>query len=116
MLNVLSRAFTLAKNRIHLRPVIEKLPVDNCRKLYFAEAEYKSLCKHLPDDFRIVAQVAHITGWRISDSLQAKTTCNWDAKKRKLILEAGADKRIQRSILSADQPVAKDSGRAGGRY
>ena len=64
MLAVISRAFSLAKNRFPLRPSLEKLEVDNARKVFFTESEFHTLCVHLPDDVRRVVQAAWHLGWR----------------------------------------------------
>ncbi len=65
MLQVITRAFSLAKNRLSEQPLIEKLRTgDNSRKGHFKPGELEEPFTHLPDDILRMIRVFEITGWR----------------------------------------------------
>ena len=72
MLSVLELAFSLAANRLPMRPNIGKhkfKKLNNARKGYFKEPESATLFSHLPNDVRLPIELLNETGWRLMEIL-----------------------------------------------
>lgn len=92
-LSTLKRAFNLAvrAGRLHVRPYIPSIEVNNVRKGFFEANELKAVVKELPDDIRPIIRFCFLTGWRISEVL----TLPWrqvDLKAGIVRLEPGTTK------------------------
>jgi integrase len=99
MLTLITRSFTLAKNRIPFRPVFQKFHPENSRKTFFSQAEFTSLCRHLPNDVRRLIQVQYLTGWRFPSELGSRERRHVDWERGCIILEAGEAKNNQPRIF-----------------
>ena len=91
-LATIRRAFSLAKNRFPMRPMIEMLVENYARKIFFTESEYKLLIQYLPDDGDAQLMVAWITGWRMPSEILTRMKHHVDWKSNQLILEPGETK------------------------
>jgi integrase len=84
-LAALRRMFSLAiKQRLlspGQKPLIEMLRVNNIRKGFFEQEQFRAVLRHLPDECKTIATVAYVTGWRRKELL----TRQW----RHLDLDAG---------------------------
>ena len=126
MLQVLTRAFSLAKNRLSEQPLIEKLKTgDNSRKGHFKPEERESLYKHLPEDVLRMIRVFEITGWRSWSEIASRKRAHVDWKAGELILEPGEAKNSEprifpligelRAILEEQEQVTKELEKQLGR-
>jgi hypothetical protein len=99
MMSVLSLAFSLAENRISLRPVIKKFNLQNSRKVYFTENEMNLLCRKLPDDVRRPVRLMYLIGWRAWSEVFSRERRHVDWKKSVLFLEPGEAKNKEPRIF-----------------
>jgi len=72
-LAALQRLFSLAiKQRLlspGQKPLIEMLRVNNIRKGFFEQEQFRAVLRHLPDECKTIATVAYVTGWRRKELL-----------------------------------------------
>lgn len=86
MLQLISRAFKLAENRLP-RPAIEKLDTgDNSRKVFFTDAETATLLKYLPAEIARPVEMLNLTGWRLCEMLSRQ---KHHIENNSLVLEPG---------------------------
>ncbi len=68
-LAIMKHAFTLAvkAGRLVLRPPFPTITVDNTRKGFFEEADFRAVCERLPEDLHPLAEFGYLTGWRVEE-------------------------------------------------
>ena len=125
MLTVLELSFSLATNRLPMRPNIGKhkfKKLDNARKGHFKEKEYVTLCKHFPDDVRRPIEALNETGWRVMEILSRQRA---HVLSDRIILEPEETKNSEgrffpitatlRMILDEQEVVTKELEKREGR-
>ena len=93
-LAVLRRAFRLGgrAGKVAACPEIQMLHVENARKGFFEQEQYRAVVKHLPEYLRPLAAIAYITGWRAMSELLSRQWRHVDLAKGWLRLDPGESK------------------------
>jgi integrase len=92
-ISMLKRMFTLSRKFLPVRPNFPNLRLDNIRKGFFEESEFRKLLENLDEDLRPVMQFSYLTGWRIkSEILSLKWNVNVDLIAGEVRLEPGTTK------------------------
>lgn len=99
MLSVLSLSFSLAENRLSVRPVIKKFNPQNARKAFFTDKEIDLLCQYLPYDVARPVRVMYLIGWRAWSEVFSRERRHLDLKTGKLVLEPGEAKNKEPRIF-----------------
>lgn len=96
-LSLLKRAFHLAHKAgpVASRPETDKLDLNNARKGFFEEDQFRTVVRHLPDDLKPVVHVAYLTGWRVDSEILTRKRSHLDLKAGWLRLEPGETKNQQ---------------------
>jgi integrase len=93
-LATLRRALRLAQELGHLAsvPLIRTLrPAPPCQG-FFEPDEFAAVVRELPDDLALVARIAYVYGWRLTDEVLPLTRSQVDLEARTLRLEPGSTK------------------------
>jgi integrase len=93
-LAALKRMFRLGERaeRVARRPYIEMLHEANVRKGFLEWADFRAIVQHLPEDLKVVFEVAFSTGWRVKSELLSRQKSHVDLVNRWLRLEPGESK------------------------
>lgn len=91
---ILRRGFRLAlkKRRVASVPNFDLLHVSNARQGFFEREQYEAVVRHLPEDLKVVARVAFITGWRANSELLSRQWRHANFEAGCLRLDAGETK------------------------
>lgn len=100
-LAALKRMFNLAlqTEKIHRKPYIPMLKLNNARQGFFEEHEFLRLLPHLPDDLRPPVTFAYWTGWRIKSEILSLTWAQVDFDAATVRLEPGTTKNQEGRLL-----------------
>jgi integrase len=93
-LATLRRALRLAQELGHLAsvPPIRTLRPAPPRQGFFEPDEFAAVVRELPDDLALVARIAYVYGWRLTDEVLPLTRSQVDLEARTLRLEPGSTK------------------------
>ena len=93
-LAALKRMFRLGKRcaKVAEIPYISLLQEDNVRKGFFEREQLEAVLAHLPQHLKPVAEVAYITGWRVTSEILPRQWQNVDFTGGLLRLEPGETK------------------------
>lgn len=118
-LQCLRRMFRLAVKvkRLQLAPEIELLQERNARKGFLEDEQLRSILLKLPDRWRVLVRVAHVTGWRVRSELLTREWRHLDLDEGWLRLEPGETKNDEgrmfplppdlKSLLKAQQDATR---------
>lgn len=93
-LTALRRMFNLALQAEKLRhkPHIPHLEENNVRQGFFEEEAFRAVLKHLPEEVKLVASFAYITGWRVPSEVLPITWPQVEFRAGVVRLEPGTTK------------------------
>jgi integrase len=93
-LAALRRAFRLGAQagKVVKVPHFPSIRVENARKGFFEEADFRRVLDHLPEPLRVLAVVGYWTGWRKGDLLRLERRRHVDLDARTLRLFPGETK------------------------
>jgi integrase len=99
-LAMLKRMFNLSRKLLPVRPRFPILHLNNIRKGFFEEFEFRAFLMHLDEDLKPVMQFAFLTGWRIkSEILPLKWGVNVDIAAGEIRLEPGTTKNDEGRVF-----------------
>jgi len=93
-LAALSRMFVLAirAGKAATRPYIAKLALNNTRKGFFEFDQFQAVLQYPPEDLKLVAITAYVTGWRVHDEILTRQKHHLDLNTGWLRLDPGETK------------------------
>lgn len=93
-LMALSKMFRLAleQEMIPKKPKIPQIRVDNARRGFFEEADFRAVLEKLPDPIRPPIEFCYYTGWRIQSEVLTLTWSQVDFDAKTVRLEPGTTK------------------------
>lgn len=100
-LAVLKRAFRVAIRcgRLRERPEFPTITVDNARRGFFEEGEFRALEAELPEPLKGVAAFAYFTGWRVASEILPLTWDRVDVKVGTVRLDVGTTKNREGRVF-----------------
>jgi integrase len=97
---MLKRMFSLAHKLLPVRPHFPILHLNNVRKGFFEESEFRCFLEKLDEDLQPVMLFAYLTGWRIkSEILPLKWGANVDLAVGEVRLEPGTTKNNEGRVF-----------------
>lgn len=95
-LAILKRAFNLARSvtppKVAAVPKFPAITLDNVRKGFLEEAQFRAILAQLPADLHPLVTVAYITGWRVQSELLTRQWAHVDFKAGELRIDPGETK------------------------
>ncbi|HYK87525.1 MAG TPA: tyrosine-type recombinase/integrase [Acidobacteriota bacterium] len=99
-LALLKRMFTLCRKFLPVRPSFPVLHLNNVRKGFFEEPEFRTFLANLDEDLQPVMEFAYLTGWRIkSEVLPLRWGLNVDMAAGEVRLEPGSTKNDEGRVF-----------------
>lgn len=97
---VFGRMFTLAihARMLTVKPLLPTLTVENARKGFFSEDEFRRVLRHLTPDIGGPMMFAYFTGWRVGE-IRKLTWANVNFKEGLVRLEADQTKNLTARIF-----------------
>lgn len=116
-LAALKRMFRLGEiaGRVARRPHVAMLEERNTRTGFFEPELFRSVLRNLPEDLKVVFEVAYVTGWRVKSEILTRQWHHVDFKAGWLRLEPGESKNAEGRMfpLTPDLRAALERQRAG---
>ena len=99
-LAMLKRMFSLSRKLLPVRPYFPTLHLNNVRKGFFEESDFRAFLKYFDEDVEPVLEFAYLTGWRIkSEVLPLRWGLNVDFGAGEVRLEPGTTKNDEGRVF-----------------